>query len=130
VGVIDGIIGNLISVLESKPLLSKMDFLREYPAIVKENPLRKVTVSVGMEKMDMFKPPSGPGLSGLIRVRMHIHVPISTGGISVHQAFSDIADAVVGSVGGLQSLGCGGISYDRPTATIVLRAWAEISAMI
>jgi len=130
VGVIDNVIGNLISVLESKPQLKGMSFLREYPAIVKGNPLRKVTVAVGMEKMDMLKPPSGPGLTGLIRVRMHIHVPVSDGGLSMHQAFSAIADAVVGSVGGLQSLGCGGISYDRPTATIVLQAWVEIAAAI
>ena len=129
-GIIDIVIGNFINVLESKPQLAGIEFLRAYPAVVKENPLRKVTVSVGMERMDLQKQSPGVGLTGLLRVRMHVHVPISDGGVTVHQAFSKIADAIVGSVGGLQSLGCSGIHYDRPTATIVLQGWVEITVTL
>ena len=126
--------------LAQREELSDMVFYTEYPPVRKAVPLRKVTVAVGIEKIeidDTFASETDgefPGeneycRSALITLRFSIHAPYSMGGEACHRAFADITDCLAFDSGlDITLSGCGEISEDRATDALVLGAYATARA--
>ncbi len=132
---------NIVAWLKTREELGYIKFLTEYPAVKKEIPLRKTTVAVGIDGMnitDSFVENDEGVLveneycrTAEIRLRLSIHAPFSSGGEACHAAFTDIIDCL-SFESGLDIIlsGCENIVSDRDTDAFVLTAWATVNASL
>ncbi len=126
--------------LAGREELSGMVFLTEFPPVRKAVPLKKVTVAVGIKKIeiaDTFASDDENGVlnsneycrNAVITLRFSIHAPYSQGGAACHSAFADIIDCLTFDSGlDVTASGCEGITEDRQTDALVLGAYASVRA--
>ncbi len=131
---------NIALWLSEREELSGIKFLTEFPPVKKAVPLRKVTVAVGIRKIeieDAFAQSDSENVLGeneycrqaLITLRFSIHAPYSMGGGKCHETFADIIDCLTFDSGlNVTSSGCEEISADRQTEALVLCAYADVRA--
>ncbi len=132
---------NIVNWLKSREDLKYIKFLTEFPAVKKEIPLKRTTVAVGIDSMDI-KDSFVENDEGVlveneycrlvtIKLRLSIHAPFSSGGEACHEAFTDIIDCLsFDSELDIQSSGCDNITADRDTDAFVLTAWATVNASL
>jgi len=132
---------NIVGWLKGREELSYIRFLTEYPALKKEIPLKRTTVAVGIDGMNI-KDSFVENDEGVlveneycrlveIKLRLSIHAPFSSGGEACHEAFTDIIDCLSFDSGlDIQSSGCDNIVSDRDTDAFVLTAWATVNASL
>jgi len=131
---------NIALWLSGREELSDIKFLTEFPPVRKAVPLRKVTVAVGIRKIeieDAFEQSDEENVlseneycrQAVITLRFSIHVPYSMGGGKCHETFADIIDCLTFDSGlNVTSSGCEEISADRQTEALVLCAYADVRA--
>jgi hypothetical protein len=131
--------GDIVLWLSGKEELDGIKFITEFPPNDKAVPLRKITVAVGLERVDI-KDSFTENDSGVLtfnaycreaklRIRLAIHVPFALGGEKCHDAFADIVDCLTfASDLDILHSGCGDIRADRDTDALVLAAYIEIGA--
>lgn len=132
---------NIVDWLKCREDLKYIKFLTEFPAVKKEIPLKRTTVAVGIDSMDI-KDSFVENDEGVlveneycrlvtIKLRLSIHAPFSSGGEACHEAFTDIIDCLsFDSELDIQSSGCDNITADRDTDAFVLTAWATVNASL
>ena len=117
---------NIVAWLKEREELGYIRFLTEYPALKKEIPLKRTTVAVGIDGMNI-KDSFVENDEGVlienencrqvnIKLRFSIHAPFSSGGAACHDAFTDIIDCLTfDSSLNIDSSGCDSIVSDRDT---------------
>lgn len=132
---------NIVAWLKEREELKYINFITEYPAFKKEVPLRKTTVAVGIDSMNIVDSfvENDEGVlvenencrQVNIKLRFSIHAPFSSGGAACHDAFTDIIDCLTfDSSLNIDSSGCDKIVSDRDTDAFVLTAWAMVIASL
>ena len=129
----------IVAFLKGRQELEDISFYTEYPNVKKAVPLKKITVAVGFEKMeitDSFEANDSGVLNeneycrqALITLRFTIHAPFSMGGNACNEAYADIVNCLCfDSALEIIEMGCKGISQDRETDAFVLKASLICSA--
>ena len=128
--------------LSGREELSDMIFMTEFPPVKKAVPLKKVTVAVGLGKIEIGDTFAANDTENTlenneycrqaeIRLRFSVHAPYSGGGEACHAAFADIIDCLVFDSGlEITSSGCGGVTQDREADAFVLEAYADINTSL
>ena len=90
--------------LSEQTSLGGIRFITEYPAVKKEIPLKRVTVAVGIGKMEIVDSFTANDEGVLvkneycrlanIKVKLAIHVPYSKGGATCHDVLTTIIDCL------------------------------------
>lgn len=135
-------------VAEIRDLLSvglpDVSFVTDFSKEKKENPLKRITVSVGLNSAEFYEVALGDFLGcdtdlqqgerygKLLKAEIgfKICVPISLDGVDSYDVFSRIADKVYfggGNRWSVESVFCRGLSYDRVTSAKVLEAGVVVS---
>ena len=110
--------------LSEQTRLSGIRFITEYPAVKKEIPLKRVTVAVGIGKMEIVDSFTANDEGVLvkneycrlanIKVKLAIHVPYSKGGATCHDVLTTIIDCLTFDTDlNVVESGCSGIKADR-----------------
>lgn len=125
--------------LSEQAVLNDIRFLTEYPAVKKEIPLKRVTASIGIEKLkleDSFTP-DGNGVlieneycrQATIKIKIGIHVPYSEGGAKCHDVLTRVIDCLTFATDlNILESGCSDTKADRDTDSFVLDAYLLIGA--
>lgn len=127
--------------LSEQPALAGIKFITQFPPAPKAVPLKKVTVSAGIEDLrvtDSFTENDEGVLVkneycrlASIKLSLDIHVPFAEGGAKCHDVFTDIIDCLTfGSDLNIVESGCGSVRSDRNTDALVLGTWALVSASL
>lgn len=125
--------------LSEQTRLSGIRFITEYPAVKKEIPLKRVTVAVGIGKMEIVDSFTANDEGVLvkneycrlanIKVKLAIHVPYSKGGATCHDVLTTIIDCLTFDTDlNVVESGCSGIKADRDTDAFVLDAYILMQA--
>ncbi len=131
--------GDIVLWLNGREELEGIKFITEFPPDDKAVPLRKITVAVGLERVDIqdsFVENDSGVLTyneycreAKLKIRLAIHVPFALGGLKCHDSFADIVDCLTfASDLDILHSGCGDIRADRDTDALVLAAYIEIGA--
>lgn len=129
----------IVEWLSQREQLSEIKFFTEFPPVMKEVPLRRAIVAVGIEDMkivDKFVANDDGVLerqeycrTANINARLSICVPYSYGGTACHTIFTDIIDELIfNSDLNITESSCSEIQSDRNTSALVLNGNFNISA--
>ncbi len=125
--------------LSGREQFEDLKFFTEFPPVMKEVPLRRAIVAVGIEDMkivDKFVANDDGVLerqeycrTANINARLSICVPYSYGGTACHRIFTDIIDELIfNSDLNITESSCDEIQSDRDTSALVLNGNFVISA--
>jgi|LSQX01.2.fsa_nt_gb hypothetical protein len=115
---------------ESTEGFGNYEFLTEFPGTLRKTPLTRLTVSFGLNNVNITQPLSEDGVpvydsyhESATSVRFIIHAPRSFGGNSLYIAFARISNILLNNFDmDIDEIDCGEISYDRNTDSIRLTA--------
>ncbi len=129
----------IVEWLSQREQLADIKFFTEFPPVMKEVPLKRAIVAVGVEDMkivDKFVANDDSVLerqeycrTANINARLSICVPYSYGGTACHRIFTDIIDELIfNSSLNITEPACSEIQSDRNTSALVLKGNFNISA--
>ena len=129
----------IVEWLTAREQFQNIKFFTEFPPVMKEVPLRRAIVGVGIEEMkivDKFVANDDGVLerqeycrTANIDARLSICVPYSYGGTACHEIFTDIIDELIfNSDLNITESSCSEIQSDRDTSALVLNGNFIISA--
>lgn len=137
-GYFEGLIADMTQWLSGRAAFKGVRFKGEYPFVSKDNPLRFVTVAVGLEQVSIGNASLGNylgrgrgeesgemmGKKAEIKLRLDIHAPLNRGGKACHDTYSALVEELVFNHSGFQvkSAGCGQIAANRETGSFLLTA--------
>jgi hypothetical protein len=115
-------------VLETVSRISQIEgitVVRDYPAVIKDNPLTNIVVSYGISTLETsYHEEDNPGLAVTkIKVTFTIHAPLTYSGEDCHNVFVDIVELINDGEIFFIEYGCGNTEYNRNTSTLVLEGW-------
>lgn len=114
-------INTLTETLSGIELGEGVNFMREFPGCIKNNPLTEPTVTYGIKRLHSFYDLNLSEAMLLdITLGFTIHAPITSSGESCHELFTEIIGYLCQNVTLMTEFECGELKYNRSTGAIEL----------
>ncbi len=142
-GVFDGIVEEIKTVLAEDPTLSDIHFVNAHRIDAKPSPIKDIYVTLGLSGVetssgafgDYFGRKNGNdlfGKSGRVSISCKIHCPQTMDGSSCSEVFSRICNSLMldDSMHQIESIICKGVSFENKSGAFVLDCTIKLRVFI